>query len=124
MRSISGIYRWVDKIYEAQVYNYGLREALIEVVVPEPAALLRYLTSTPRARALPCHGRWTRADSPAPGTTSSPWSRNTWTRSAHCSGRSVYNVAGITASPPRFEVLGVALSTKTDEEHPEAGTVG
>jgi hypothetical protein len=35
---ISGIYRWVDKLYTAQVYNYG-RRLMFEFVLPEPAAL-------------------------------------------------------------------------------------
>lgn len=34
---VVGIYRWVDKIYKAQVFNYGSR-LLLEFVVPEPAA--------------------------------------------------------------------------------------
>ena len=36
---IVGIYQWVDKIYEAQVFNYGKR-LLFDVMVPEPAAFL------------------------------------------------------------------------------------
>ena len=39
--NISGIYRWVDKIYEAQMVNYGKR-LMLEFIVPEPAAFLRY----------------------------------------------------------------------------------
>jgi hypothetical protein len=35
--NVVGIYQWVDKIYEAQVYNYGKR-ALFDFSVPEPAA--------------------------------------------------------------------------------------
>ncbi|MDX2849226.1 hypothetical protein PV342_12305 [Streptomyces sp. PA03-3a] len=35
---ISGIYRWLDKKYEAQVYNYG-RRTMYEFAIPEPAAL-------------------------------------------------------------------------------------
>ena len=34
---IVGIYRWVDKNYKAQVYNYGER-LMFEFIVPEPAA--------------------------------------------------------------------------------------
>ncbi len=34
--SVRGIYRWVNKIYDAQVFNYGQR-MMIEFVVPEPA---------------------------------------------------------------------------------------
>jgi hypothetical protein len=36
---VIGVYQWVDKIYEAQVYNYGLR-TLYDLMVPEPAAFL------------------------------------------------------------------------------------
>ncbi len=36
---ISGIYRWVDKRYAAQVFNYGKR-MMFEFVLPEPAAFL------------------------------------------------------------------------------------
>jgi hypothetical protein len=37
--NISGVYQWVDKVYEAQVYNYGKR-LMFDVMVPEPAAFL------------------------------------------------------------------------------------
>lgn len=36
---VSGVYRWVDKRYRAQVFNYGKR-LMFEFVLPEPAALL------------------------------------------------------------------------------------
>lgn len=35
---VSGIYQWVDKLYSAQVMNYGTR-VMVELVVPEPAAM-------------------------------------------------------------------------------------
>ena len=34
---VIGIYQWVDKIYEAQVWNYGVR-LLYDIMIPEPAA--------------------------------------------------------------------------------------
>lgn len=34
--NITGVYQWVNKVYEAQVYNYGLRE-MYEIFLPEPA---------------------------------------------------------------------------------------
>jgi hypothetical protein len=44
---ITGIYRWLNKIYKAQIVNYGKR-LILEFVVPEPAAFLRYaMTHTP-----------------------------------------------------------------------------
>lgn len=36
---VSGIYRWLDKRYEAQLYNFGKRW-MLEFVIPEPAAFL------------------------------------------------------------------------------------
>lgn len=43
---ISGIYRWLDKKYKAQVYNYGQRW-MFEFVIPEPAAF--YVTAKLKA---------------------------------------------------------------------------
>lgn len=34
---VSGIYRWIDKVYEAQVYTYG-RRLMYEFLIPQPAA--------------------------------------------------------------------------------------
>lgn len=39
--NITGVYRFVDKIYTAQVLNYGKR-LMLEFIVPEPAAFWRY----------------------------------------------------------------------------------
>lgn len=38
-KHISGIYRWVDKAYEAQLWNVG-RRMMFEFIVPEPAHFL------------------------------------------------------------------------------------
>jgi hypothetical protein len=37
--NISGVYQYLNKIYEAQIFNYGQR-MLIDLIVPEPAAFL------------------------------------------------------------------------------------
>ena len=37
--NISGIYQWLNKIYEAQIYNYGAR-LMFDLTVPEPAAFV------------------------------------------------------------------------------------
>jgi len=36
---IRGVYQWVEKVYEAQMFNYGLR-TMFDFVVPEPGAFL------------------------------------------------------------------------------------
>lgn len=38
---VSGVYRWVDKIYENRVINYGKR-LMYEFAIPEPAAFHRF----------------------------------------------------------------------------------
>lgn len=43
---VIGVYRYVDKIYQAQVYNYGKR-LLLEFIVPEPAAFVRQVMEKP-----------------------------------------------------------------------------
>lgn len=45
---IVGVYRFLNKVYQAQVVNYGKR-LMLEFLVPEPAAFLRYaLTGRPQ----------------------------------------------------------------------------
>ena len=47
-----GIYRWLNKIYDAQIVNYGQR-MMFEFIVPEPAAYYLYaLTNNPLEEAL------------------------------------------------------------------------
>lgn len=36
---VVGIYQWVDKVYQAQVYNYGKR-MFYDLIIPEPAVFL------------------------------------------------------------------------------------
>lgn len=43
---VRGIYQFVDKIYETQVFNYGLRE-MFDFMVPEPASFLWYVEEHP-----------------------------------------------------------------------------
>jgi hypothetical protein len=38
---ITGVYRWLNKHYNAQVYNYGKR-LMLEFIIPEPAAFYIY----------------------------------------------------------------------------------
>ncbi len=47
-----GVYRFVDKVHEAQLYNYG-RRMMFEFMVPEPAAALRQVTQQTSAKPAP-----------------------------------------------------------------------
>lgn len=37
--NIAGVYQWVNKIYQAQMYNYGMR-MMYDFMIPEPAAFI------------------------------------------------------------------------------------
>lgn len=43
----AGIYQFVDKIYESQVFNYGLRQ-MFDFMIPEPASYLWHLEQMPQ----------------------------------------------------------------------------
>ncbi|BCL71946.1 hypothetical protein TUMSATVNIG1_39130 [Vibrio nigripulchritudo] len=48
---ISGVYQWVNKVYQAQMYNYGIR-TMYDFMVPEPGAFLIETLSDAHASAL------------------------------------------------------------------------
>ena len=41
---VIGLYQWVNRVYEAQVYNYGIR-MFFDIMVPEPAAFYLQVVS-------------------------------------------------------------------------------
>ncbi len=45
---ISGVYQWVNKVYEVQMFNYGIR-MMYDFMIPEPAAFL--ISSLQKAHA-------------------------------------------------------------------------
>lgn len=48
---VSGVYQWVEKVYEAQVFNYGPR-TIYDLMVPEPAAMLMEAFRSRRSASL------------------------------------------------------------------------
>jgi hypothetical protein len=44
-KNVTGIYQWINKTYEAQVFSYGKR-LMYDIIVPEPAAFLMYALAT------------------------------------------------------------------------------
>lgn len=48
---IAGVYQWVNKVYQAQMFNYGIR-ALFDFMVPEPAAFLIEAMQSAHASAM------------------------------------------------------------------------
>jgi len=92
-----GIYLWVNKHYEAQIYNYGKR-MMFEFIIPEPAAFYQYAQS---------HSSKTNIQAPKPldpGFTYKnieSWNVDTYIRD--------YNVQGIVPAPPLYKTISTAI---------------
>lgn len=95
---VTGIYRWVDKEYEAQIYNYGKR-MMFEFVVPEPAAYYFYAQENDPTNAIQLEkprdlGLLTHRDV-------QPWNFGEYVRA--------YNVQGITPPPPEWRIVSAGF---------------
>ena len=91
---VTGIYRWVDKHYEAQVYNYGKR-MMFEFIVPEPAAYYYYSQENDPSNKIA-------VEKPVDLALLShkdvqPWNFGAYVRA--------YNVQGVTPPPPQWRVM-------------------
>ncbi|MHA7832699.1 MAG: hypothetical protein ACX93O_16500 [Flagellimonas sp.] len=113
--NITGIYRWVDKIYQAQVFNYGKRE-IIEVVVPEPAALIRHFKSID----VPDSMSILKPEEPGycslSNDTFEPLEPKHISPTSYLFWTSRYNVQGVAPPPANFQVVGLALSSGNETE--------
>ncbi len=82
------VYQWIDRVVQAQVFNYGKR-LFYDIVLPEPAAFMaRALESRPRELPLP--------PKPAPFTLR-PTLLNEWNWDYYAAG---YGASGVTPPPP------------------------
>jgi hypothetical protein len=95
---VTGVYRWVDKEYEAQVYNYGKR-MIFEFVVPEPASYFMYAQENDPAKkvdvAKPRTLGWTSHHDVT------PWNFGDYVQA--------YNVQGVEPPPPAWMVISSAF---------------
>jgi hypothetical protein len=108
-QDVSGIYRWVNKIYNCQIYNYGKR-LMFEFVIPEPAAFYRYI-----AEVMQQNTGTLKMPKPLP-------SSFTPSQITSLSGRidsntedliREYSVEGIEPPPPETITVGTTLQSET-----------
>jgi hypothetical protein len=91
--NISGVYQWVDKVSQAQVYNYGKR-MLFDILVPEPATMFFYAKSSKKGGGEPL-------EEPIPFTLKADQiSEGNYTYYA-----SLYDVGGLEAPPEQFKTI-------------------
>lgn len=107
---VIGQYQWVDKIYEAQVFNYGKR-MMYDIMLPEPAAFVLYAASRPpKAQA--------ELVKPDPFTLK-PSDLTEWSYSYYVEK---YAVAGVNPPPAPYVTSSKAVEGKGDKDDDYIGT--
>lgn len=106
---VVGIYQFLDKVYEAQVFNYGLRQ-MFDFMVPEPASFLWYVESAPtQGIELPTP--------PVPLTTyAADWSE---VGENYKTLEILYGAEEIPAPPPSYQFVTVSINHGTGSEDEE-----
>lgn len=95
-KHIRGIYRWLNKVYDAQIMNYGQR-MMYEFVVPEPAHFFLYaMVENP-----PKDNEIIKPDPPRYGTR--PLKPTDLTRTNYVDWVAQYQVRNVQAPPPEFQ---------------------
>jgi hypothetical protein len=102
---VIGIYRFVDKLYKAQIVNYGKR-LFLEFLVPEPAAFYVYAQANEDLEGV------TLEEPTDPGNLT-PFDINetnyqTWV--------SKYNVQDVAPPPARYAVVGTSAEMKHNQD--------
>ena len=111
--SVVGIYQWVEKVYEAATFNYGIR-MMLDVTVPEPGAYWQYSKTLATAAAVD-------AKPPPALTVTDPTTGQERDLLATDIGEVVsiaelaktYRVGGLKPPPPRFVSAGISLRNET-----------
>lgn len=101
---VIGIYRYVDKVYRAQIYNYGAR-LLLEFIVPEPASFIRQVMERPLAVDMEPPAKPVVA---VTGSADRPLRPGDITRTSYLEWAAKYYVSDIT--PPPAEELWMPLA--------------
>lgn len=107
-----GIYRWVDKYYDAQIYNYGKR-MMFEFIIPEPATFYEYAqTHKPKKNLTPpiIPYKWIQ-DPTGKWVTAGLITHKDVTEGNYQLLIRDYNVQGISTPPPQFKVVSTILSS-------------
>ena len=98
-----GIYRWVDKYYEAQIYNYGKR-MMFEFIIPEPSSFIEYAQANKPQKTLipPIIPYKSGTKEIITHKDITDWNYQIYTRD--------YNVQGVTPPPLPYKTISTAIS--------------
>ncbi len=101
---ITGVYRWLDKIYEAQVVRYGKR-LMLEFVVPEPAVFYRYAAQQQPTENISL----SKPEQPGyclGGKTFRNLRAKDITRENYLIWANKYNASNVASPPPSYQIVG------------------
>jgi hypothetical protein len=107
---ITGVYRWLDKIYEAQVVRYGKR-LMLEFVVPEPAAFYRYAAQQQPTENI----TFFKPEQPGyciGGKTFRPLNAKDITRENYLIWANKYNASNVFSPPPSYQIVGESYASE------------
>lgn len=104
---ISGVYRFVDKIYTAQIVNYGKR-LMLEFVVPEPAAFWRHALTRRPIDPVPFVNPEPPGYCLADGKTFVPLQPEDLTLENYVFWAGKYGAEDVVPPPPRTRIISVA----------------
>jgi hypothetical protein len=108
---IIGVYRWVDKYYNARIVNYG-RRLMMEFIIPEPAAFYRHLQAKRPLEGLTLK----RPEEPtASGRRLRPTDLTKWNYSQYVSE---YNVQDVEPYPPQTTKVSTAIAEAPSPQGP------
>ena len=112
---VRGIYRWVDKIYKAQVVSYGLR-MIFECVVPEPAAFYKFALG-----AAPKEGVRLKSPLPPgycvqPNRIFNPLQPKDLNESNYQFWVSQYGATDVEPPPPLYRTIGIAAAEEAKSD--------
>jgi hypothetical protein len=115
-KDIRGVYRWLNKVYDAEILNYGQR-MLYEFVIPEPAAYYLYamIENPPQENSL------VKPEPPTYG--GAPLRPNNITRANYADYVAKYEVSGVKAPPSEFETA-VYIDKQDGKDTGEFGRAG
>lgn len=100
-----GIYRWVDKFYEAQIFNYGKR-LMFEFIIPEPAAFYEFAqVNKPKKDIIP------------PKKLNPLLTHKSITEYNFQEYIRDYNISGATLPPPLFKTISIIISTDANVQN-------
>ncbi|MEZ4446383.1 MAG: hypothetical protein R3B72_45310 [Polyangiaceae bacterium] len=111
---VRGVYRWLDKVYQAQVVSYGLR-MVFELVLPEPAAFYKHALGVAPREGVAIDSPTVPGYCSHPTDTFVPLQPNHLNEANYQFWVSQYGASDVSPPPPLYRTIGLAASEEGAE---------